>query len=144
MTRQNVTPLLVFPYPRIKSPNIKKTIKNLQLSDILLIFANEYKQIAMNKDIIIKLIADYFKTQPVLKAYLFGSFSRGEETESSDIDILIVLDESQHIGLKFFGMYEDLKDLLGRKVDLVTERSLAPFARESVNRDKILIYERAA
>jgi predicted nucleotidyltransferase len=88
----------------------------------------------MNKDTIIKLIADYFKTQPVLKAYLFGSFSRGEETESSDIDILIVLDESQHIGLKFFGMYEDLKDLLGRKVDLVTERSLAPFARESVNR----------
>lgn len=98
----------------------------------------------MNKDTIIKLIADYFKTQPVLKAYLFGSFSRGEETESSDIDILIVLDESQHIGLKFFGMYEDLKDLIGRKVDLVTERSLAPFARESVNRDKILIYERAA
>ena len=79
----------------------------------------------MNKDTIIKLIADYFKTQPVLKAYLFGSFSRGEETESSDIDILIVLDESQHIGLKFFGMYEDLKDLLGRKVDLVTERSLS-------------------
>ena len=98
----------------------------------------------MNKDMIIKLIADYFKTQPVLKAYLFGSFSRGEETESSDIDILIVLDDSQHVGLKFFGMYEDLKNLLGRKVDLVTERSLAPFARESVDRDKILIYERAA
>ena len=98
----------------------------------------------MNKDMIIKLIADYFKTQPVLKASLFGSFSRGEETESSDIDILIVLDDSQHVGLKFFGMYEDLKDLLGRKVDLVTERSLAPFARESVDRDKILIYERAA
>lgn len=98
----------------------------------------------MNKDMIIKLIADYFKTQPVLKAYLFGSFSRGEETESSDIDILIVLDDSQHVGLKFFGMYEDLKDLLGRKVDLVTERSLAPFARESVDREKILIYERAA
>ena len=98
----------------------------------------------MNKDMIIKLIADYFKTQPVLKAYLFGSFSRGEETEPSDIDILIVLDDSQHVGLKFFGMYEDLKDLLGRKVDLVTERSLAPFARESVDRDKILIYERAA
>ena len=98
----------------------------------------------MNKDMIIKLIADYFETQPVLKAYLFGSFSRGEETESSDIDILIVLDDSQHVGLKFFGMYEDLKDLLGRKVDLVTERSLAPFARESVDRDKILIYERAA
>ena len=92
----------------------------------------------------IQLIADYFKTQPVLKAWIFGSFSRGEETSDSDIDILVVLDESQHVGMKFFGMYEDLKALLGRKVDLVTDRSLAPFARESVDRDKILIYERTA
>ena len=92
----------------------------------------------------IQLIAEYFKTQPVLKAWLFGSYSRGEETDTSDIDILIVLDDSQHVGLKFFGMYEDLKDLLGRNVDLVTDRSLAPFARESVDREKILIYERAA
>ena len=92
----------------------------------------------------IQLIAYYFKTQPVLKAWIFGSFSRGEETSDSDIDILVVLDESQHVGMKFFGMYEDLKALLGRNVDLVTDRSLAPFARESVDRDKILIYERAA
>ena len=87
----------------------------------------------------IQQLAEYFRTQPVLKAWLFGSYSRGEETEHSDVDILIVLDDCQHVGLKFFGMYED-----GRNVDLVTERSLAPFARESVNRDKILIYERAA
>lgn len=98
----------------------------------------------MSTQAMTQLIAEYFKTQPVLKAYLFGSFSRGEETDSSDIDILIVLDDSQHVGMKFFGMYEDLKDLLGRNVDLVTDRSLAPFARQSVDHDKILIYERAA
>ena len=46
-------------------------------------------------------IAEYFKTQPVLKAWIFGSFSRGEQTPESDIDILVVLDESQHIGMKF-------------------------------------------
>ena len=98
----------------------------------------------MSTKAMIQLIADYFKTQPVLKAWIFGSFSRGEQTADSDIDILVVLDESQHVGMKFFGMYEDLKALLGRNVDLVTDRSLAPFARESVDRDKILIYERAA
>ncbi len=98
----------------------------------------------MSTKAMIQLIADYFKTQPVLKAWLFGSFSRGEETSDSDIDILVVLDESQHVGMKFFGMYEDLKALLGRNVDLVTDRSLASFARESVDRDKILIYERTA
>ena len=89
-------------------------------------------------------IAEYFKTQPVLKAWLFGSFARGEETPESDVDILVVLDHSQLVGLKFFGMYEDLKELLGRNVDLVVDRSLATFARESVDRDKLLIYERAA
>ena len=47
----------------------------------------------------IQQIAEYFKTQPVLKAWLFGSYSRGEETEHSDVDILIVLDDSQHVGL---------------------------------------------
>jgi len=96
----------------------------------------------MSTKVMIQLIADYFKTQPVLKAWIFGSFSRGEQTADSDIDILVVLDESQHVGMKFFGMYEDLKALLGRNVDLVTDRSLASFARESVDRDKILIYER--
>ena len=88
-------------------------------------------------------IAEYFKTQPVLKAWLFGSFARGEETPDSDIDVLIVLDHSKPVGLKFFGMFVDLRELLGRDVDLVTERSLAPFARQSVERDRQLIYERA-
>ena len=89
-------------------------------------------------------IAEYFKTQPVLKAWLFGSFARGEETPESDVDILVILDHSQPVGLKFFGMYEDLKELLGRPVDLVVERSLAPFARKSVEHDRKLIYVRTA
>ena len=89
-------------------------------------------------------IAEYFKTQPVLKAWLFGSFSRGEEHADSDVDILIVLDHSQPVGLRFFGMWGDLERLLGRKVDLVTEQGLEEFARESANQDRILIYERAA
>ena len=33
-------------------------------------------------------IAEYFKTQPVLKAWLFGSFARGEETPDSDVDLV--------------------------------------------------------
>ena len=89
-------------------------------------------------------IAEYFKTQPVLKAWLFGSFARGEETPKSDVDILVILDYSQPVGLKFFGMWSDLEQMLNRKVDLVTEASLADFARNSVELDKKLIYERAA
>ena len=89
-------------------------------------------------------LQNYFAGQPVKKAWVFGSFSCVVEKEDSDIDIMVVLDETQTVGLKFFAMLFDLKELLGREVDLVTEDSLLPFARESANKDKILVYERAA
>ena len=88
-------------------------------------------------------IAEYFKTQPVLKAWLFGSYSRGEERPDSDVDILFVPDMSQKFSLfTLGGMYMDLKDILNREVDLIPENSLLPFAKQSVERDKKLIYER--
>lgn len=90
------------------------------------------------------IIADYFATQPVLKAWLFGSYSRGEETAESDVDILVKLDPKEQVGLEFFGMWGDLERMLGRKVDLVTEKGLSSFARASVERDRRLIYERTA
>ncbi|MBQ7423166.1 MAG: nucleotidyltransferase domain-containing protein [Prevotella sp.] len=97
----------------------------------------------MSTQAMTKQIADYFKTQPVLKAWIFGSFARGEQTEDSDVDILIVPDKM--VGLfKLSGMLLDLQELLNIRVDLVTDKGLLPFARESVDRDKILIYERAA
>ena len=91
----------------------------------------------------IQQIADYFQTQPVLKVWLFGSFSRGEEHENSDVDLLILPDKSQHFSLfTLGGMYMDLRQLLGREVDLVEDGSLRPYAVDNVERDKILIYER--
>ena len=96
----------------------------------------------MTTNMIKTTVADYFKTQPVLKAWLFGSFSRNEQKPDSDVDIIVLLDKSRPIGLKFFGMWNDLEELLGRKVDLVSEGTLLPFAQESAEKDKILIYER--
>ena len=85
-------------------------------------------------------IAEYFKTQPVVKAWLFGSYARGEQREDSDVDILILPDKSQHFSLfTLSGMYEDLKELLGCEVDLITDGGLMSFARESADRDKILM-----
>lgn len=89
------------------------------------------------------MMRKYFKTQPVLKVWLFGSYSRGEERPDSDIDILILPDKTQHFSLfTLGGMYEDLKALLGREVDIITDGGLLPFARESAEHDKKLIYER--
>ncbi|MFN5773830.1 nucleotidyltransferase family protein, partial [Flavobacterium sp.] len=48
----------------------------------------------------INIIQNFFSKQPVLKAYLFGSYSKDLENDSSDIDLLVELDYSQPIGLE--------------------------------------------
>ena len=95
----------------------------------------------------IETIREYFKTQPVLKAWLFGSFARGEETEESDVDILVVFDQTSGGGvslLRHIAIALGLEDLLGKKVDLITDGTLLPFAQTTADKDKILIYERAS
>ncbi len=88
-------------------------------------------------------IAAYFKGKPVVRAWLFGSYSRGEETADSDIDILVDYDKSKRLSLlTICGMITDLEDILGKKVDLVENGRLKDFAVASANSDKILIYER--
>ena len=90
------------------------------------------------------VIADYFKTQPVVRAWLFGSFARGEETPLSDVDLIVQYDDKARISLlKHCAIMNDLEELLDRKVDLVEDGELLPFAVESANHDKKLIYERA-
>jgi len=97
----------------------------------------------MSTELIKQQIADYFKTQPVLKAWLFGSFARGEETPESDVDILVEYDKDARISLLTIShMMGELEKSTGRKVDLIEEGCLLPFAVESANRDKQLIYER--
>lgn len=90
----------------------------------------------------IKTIADYFRARPVLKAYLFGSYVRGEADEKSDIDILVDLDYSQKIGLQFIQMKIDLENLLNTKVDLVSSNGLSKYIKPLVDNEKQLIYAR--
>ena len=96
-------------------------------------------------DNMLQTIRDYFATQPVQRAWLFGSYARGEEREDSDVDILVDFDqENASVGLlQFCHIMNELSDRLGRPVDLVVNGTLLPFAERTANQDKQLIYERA-
>lgn len=87
-------------------------------------------------------IKKFFKKQPVLKAYLFGSQARNDVNESSDIDLLIELDLTKPIGLEFIKMQLDLQDLLKCKVDLLTLNSISKYILPYIEEDKLLIYEK--
>ncbi len=89
------------------------------------------------------------KIVPMLRLYVkriavFGSFARGESTPESDIDILVTLKppgERPVIGLKWFGLEEELSRSLGTKVDLVSEEALSPYIRPYVEKERVVLYE---
>lgn len=113
----------------------------LVLSEIMPIFAvvNDF---VMSTTLISKAIADYFKTQPVVKAWIFGSFARGEDTPLSDVDLLVQYEDDGISLLKHAAMICELEKILDRPVDIVEDGTLRPRVRESVNQDRRLIYER--
>jgi predicted nucleotidyltransferase len=81
--------------------------------------------------------------QPVVRAWLFGSWSRMEERPDSDIDLLVKFDNSDSISLlDYAGYMLDIEDNTGKKIDYVEDGRLLPFAQSSANHDKYIIYER--
>jgi predicted nucleotidyltransferase len=90
------------------------------------------------------------KILPVLLPYgvksvaVFGSVVRGEDTPESDIDILVELKppgERPPIGLRWFGLEQELEEILGRKVDLISQAALSPYIQPYVEKEMVLLYE---
>ncbi len=101
--------------------------------------------LSKNVQEMIPKIQQYLASQPVEKAWLFGSCSRGEETPNSDVDLLVRYKDSDAMSLfDIAGIMVSLKEIVKKPVDLIEEDCLLPFAQKSANRDKILIYERKA
>ena len=67
---------------------------------------------------------------------VFGSVSRGEETETSDVDFLIDLEDGRSL-LDVGGLVMDLQELLGKKVDVVTEEGLHWYIKKSIQSEAI-------
>ena len=89
----------------------------------------------MKQSIVNKLNA-FFPAYPVEKAWIFGSYARGEETRKSDIDIMVRFDEDADVSLlDYIRIMNKLKDFLHKKVDLVEEGQLRRWAQESVDKE---------
>jgi len=89
----------------------------------------------LQKNIIINTILPFHPVQ----IGIFGSVARGENTESSDIDILYQLKDS--VGLfNLVRMKDSLEEKLNKKVDLISEKSIHPKLKPYVMNDLKIIY----
>jgi predicted nucleotidyltransferase len=98
-----------------------------------------FKKIDRNQ-IIKYLISVLEKFKPIKTAWIFGSFSRGDDNPKSDIDIVIEADEN----FSYFDLAEiqfEMEKLVRRKVDIGFFDSLKPYIKQNAESDLQLIYE---
>lgn len=90
----------------------------------------QYQELQQKK----KEILAVARQHGILNMRLFGSVARGEENPQSDIDFLVDLEEGRTL-LDLGGALVKLQELLGRKVDIVTERGLHWYLREKIMKE---------
>ena len=118
-------------------------LEAIEISKKRLQIENKGTKSDSQKQIVIDKIRTYLHSSPINKAWLFGSFARDESRFDSDIDLLVKIDASAKIDLlDYIGITFDLEDLLERNVDLVQEGTLNKSIEATVNKEKVLIYEK--
>lgn len=89
-------------------------------------------------------VRELMKKHRIVKGYLFGSCVKGEFNQDSDIDVLVEVDDTIdpiELGGHLWDLEYDLEKLFGRKVDLLTTRSLRnPYFIQELNETRQLIY----
>jgi predicted nucleotidyltransferase len=69
---------------------------------------------------------------------VFGSAARGDAGPASDVDLLVEMEPGRSL-LDFVGLWQELEDLLGLKVDLVSDRGISPYLREQILSEAIAL-----
>ena len=87
-----------------------------------------------------RIVTDLARQYGAERVWLFGSYARGTATDSSDIDLRI--DRGAVRGLRFAGLWGDLEEALGKKVDLISSGGTDEAFRSSIAPEEVLLYER--
>lgn len=88
-----------------------------------------------------QVIAELARSEKITYIGLFGSTARGEENESSDLDLIVNFQTTPSL-FRLLDFEEKLQQQLGKKIDLITHDSISPYLQHTINRDLITLYER--
>lgn len=98
------------------------------------------------------IIAPIAKKYNIKAVWVFGSYARGEATDTSDVDLVIDLDGCSSIGWDVYSIFDEIGSALGKETDIVTEHSITmptkyrgqKTFRKTVMRERVKIYDSVA
>ena len=93
----------------------------------------------MNREEIFEKTAQVLKNQGARKIAIFGSYAKGEEKPESDIDIIVEFSERKSL-LELVRIERELSEVLGIRVDLLTEKSISPYLIDTIKEEMEIIY----
>ncbi|MFO7711788.1 MAG: nucleotidyltransferase family protein [Dehalococcoidia bacterium] len=93
----------------------------------------------MNRNMVLRQIAQALREQGATRVAVFGSYARGEERQGSDIDVLVEFSARKSL-LDLVRIERELHEAVGVKVDLLTEKSISPYLVDMVKQEMEVIY----
>jgi predicted nucleotidyltransferase len=99
--------------------------------------------LAQNLDIDLDELADFCRRHHIRWLAVFGSALRDDFGPDSDVDVLVDFEPDHIPGYRFISIQEELSELLGRKVDLLTRNSLNRWIRNRVLAEAQVLYDAA-
>jgi uncharacterized protein len=96
------------------------------------------KKIKLTREQVFEIIRTKLLASGAKKISLFGSYAKGEETNNSDIDVLVQFKETKSL-LDIIGIEQDLSETLGIKVDLLTKGSISPHIMRKIQKENRII-----
>lgn len=86
-----------------------------------------------------KTIVKKLKEHDIKSVSVFGSYARNEEKKDSDIDLIVEFGEQKSL-LQLVGIEQDLEEITGKKIDLLTEKSISPYLIKQIKSEMVKIY----
>jgi predicted nucleotidyltransferase len=95
------------------------------------------KNLPYFQTLLLNLKPDLYLRYPIKYIAIFGSYSRGDNTENSDLDVLV--DFKQPIGIRFIDLADELEEKLNIKVDLVSRKAIKPKYFKQIKKDLLYV-----
>ncbi len=116
----------------------KKRLQELKEDFLRELKRREIKDTALKR--MKRIIVNKIRKEGIVKAGIFGSYARGEQTPHSDVDILLrYRKNSRKSFLDMVRLQRELSEELGKKVDLVTYGSISPYLKERILKEEVKI-----